>query len=297
VKSLLLSIDDLPDHRIVRILDQAAALDRGELRPEPTPERLLGLFFREASLRTRVGFAAAAARLGWHAIDIADRRQSPVAMAESWGDTLRTLSGYVDVLVCRPGTSLDEQVLHRNVDIPYVNAGSTGPEAEHPTQTLIDLYEMTAVGKDPRGLTIAVCGDLRMRAVRSLFKLLARPRWFPQRLVLVSLPELSDPADLPSRLRAITEERTIEQLEGVDVLYVAGIPHGAVPEPARTRLRLTDAGLVSLPADAIVLSPMPVIDEIDDGVRWDPRVRMFEQSRRGLYVRQAVLLELTRVPG
>ena len=289
---ILLSVDDLSDAEIERILGSAAALETGDLRPDPVPHRILGLFFKEASLRTRVGFAAAASRLGWHTVDITDRRFSPVSMVESWADTLRTLSGYLDGLVCRPGVELDEATLRTNLDIAYVNAGGAGPGAEHPSQALIDVRSIEAEAGDVRSLTVAVCGDLRMRAVRSLFKLLARPRWTPEQVVLVTLPELSDLSEIPQAIAEKCEHRTIGELGDVDIVYIAGIPHGAISETGRDRLRLTPKALDAMPPDTVVLSPMPVIDEIDDAARMDPRVRMFQQSRRGLFVRQALLMEL-----
>ncbi len=41
--------------------------------------------------------------------------------------------------------------------------------------------------------------------------------------------------------------------------------------------------------NAVVLSPMPVIDEIASTVRGDPRIRMLEQSDDALFVRMALI--------
>jgi aspartate carbamoyltransferase catalytic subunit len=54
--------------------------------------------------------------------------------------------------------------------------------------------------------------------------------------------------------------------------------------------------LAALPPDAVVLSPMPVIDEIATTARSDPRVRMFQQSDDALFVRMA-LIEALLGPG
>jgi aspartate carbamoyltransferase catalytic subunit len=75
----------------------------------------------------------------------------------------------------------------------------------------------------------------------------------------------------------------------VDVLYVAGIPHGALDEPGRARLRVDRKALAALPPDAVVLSPMPVIDEIATTARSDPRIGMFRQSDDALFVRMALI--------
>jgi aspartate carbamoyltransferase catalytic subunit len=81
----------------------------------------------------------------------------------------------------------------------------------------------------------------------------------------------------------------------VDVLYVAGIPHGALDEPGRARLRVDRKALAALRPGAVVLSPMPVIDEIATTARSDPRIRMFQQSDDALFVRMA-LIEALVVP-
>lgn len=282
----LLSIDDLTDEQIDRILLRAAAHHAGEV-PSPVLPRpvVAGLLFGQTSLRTRVGYAAAAARLGWHAVDIPGRRHDPTAMLESWADTLRTLAGYLDVLVARPGEELSKGVLERNLSIPYVNGGGTGPDAEHPTQALVDLSAMQHELGQVCDLTIAVCGDLRMRAARSLLRLLARRP--PRRLVVATAPPMNAP--LPPELHAITEHRPLADLGGPDVLYVIGMPHMAVPEDVRDTLRVTDRVVQALPDHAVVLSPLPVIDEIDAEAREDHRVRMFQQSDRALAVRMATL--------
>jgi aspartate carbamoyltransferase catalytic subunit len=70
---------------------------------------------------------------------------------------------------------------------------------------------------------------------------------------------------------------------------VAGIPHRALDEPGRARLRVDRKALAALRPDAVVLSPMPVIDEIATTARSDPRIRMFQQSDDALFVRMALI--------
>lgn len=289
---LVLSIDDLSDDEIARVLDRAAYFEGSRQNPQVERDGVIGLMFTETSLRTRVGFAAAASRLGWRAIDIFERRHSPSSMTESWGDTLRTLSGYLDVLVARPGEHLDRALLADSLSIPYLSGGDVGPDAEHPSQALIDVYAIEQELGALRALTIAICGDLRMRSVRSLLKLLARRA--PRHLVLITLPEVGAPESVPPQLSSRVEFRPPWALEDVDILYVAGIPHGAVSQDRRSALRVTWDAIATLPTKSVILSPLPVIDEIDSHARADPRIRMFEQSDRALFVRMAVLEEVVR---
>jgi aspartate carbamoyltransferase catalytic subunit len=241
----------------------------------------VGLLFLETSLRTRVGFAAAAARLGGQSIDIAERRGNAVAMPEAWADTLRVVSGNVDLVVARPGRPLDPEQLYPLLVSSFLNGGDAGRRGEHPSQALIDLYAIEQARGPVCELTVAICGDLRMRAVRSLARLLAR--FPPRRLVAISDPRLADGSE------GITEHRAPWDVGDVDVLYVAGIPHGALDEPGRARLRVDRKALAALPPDAVVLSPMPVIDEIATTARSDPRIGMFRQSDDALFVRMALI--------
>ena len=57
-------------------------------------------------------------------------------------------------------------------------------------------------------------------------------------------------------------------------------------DDARARFALTTSSAPTLGAEAVVLSPMPVIDEINEELRWtDPRVRVDDQSDFGVVVR------------
>lgn len=281
----LLSIDDLTDPEISTILARARHFEETPSAVDSSGPVVAGLLFGQTSLRTRVGFASAVSRLGWSYVDIFERRHDATSMVESWADTLRTVAGYVDVLVGRPGDHLPRDLISDVMSIPYINAGATGPGAEHPTQALIDTYAIESELGALDSLSVALVGDLRMRAARSLLRVFARRP--PRRLILSTLAALDD--ELPPGLAARAEYRPLSAVGDVDVLYVIGVPHQAVPERERDALRVTTAVLDGLSPKAIVLSPLPVIDEIDPAARTDERVRMFEQSDRGLFVRMAVL--------
>lgn len=280
------SVDDLPDAGVEEILQRAR---RHETRTAQTllpSNTLVGLLFLEPSLRTRVGFEAAAVKLGAQCVTVLGQRASPTSMAERWTDTLRIMMGYIDIVVMRIDEPLESQSFPGYPPVPVLNGGDRGPKSEHPSQALIDLYEIQQVAGHPSELHIMICGDLRMRAVHSLLGLLARTP--PRKLSFVTSHELHDTHVLRNnRLSARYEQ--FDDVDDVDVLYMAGIPHGALEEAGRARLRLTTETMARLPYHAIVLSPMPVIDEIEPDAMLDPRTRMFEQSDRGLYVRMALL--------
>jgi aspartate carbamoyltransferase catalytic subunit len=287
---VIVGVDDLGTEEIRHILSRATGLRAGASSELARPP-LVGLLFLETSLRTRVGFAAAAARLGGQSIDIAERRGDAAAPPEGWADTLRVVSGNVDLIVARPGRPLDAAAqLCPLLVSSFLNGGDTGRRSEHPSQALIDLYAIEKARGPVSELTVAICGDLRMRAVRSLLRLFAR--FPPRHLVAISDPRLT--ADAPDAADAgpdakHAEDRAPWDVGDVDVLYVAGLPHGALDEPGRARLRVDRKALAALRPDAVVLSPMPVIDEIATTARSDPRIRMFQQSDDALFVRMALI--------
>jgi aspartate carbamoyltransferase catalytic subunit len=203
------------------------------------------------------------------------------------------VSGNVDLVVARPGRPLDPEQLYPLLVSSFLNGGDAGGQGEHPSQALIDLYAIEQACGPVSELTVAICGDLRMRAVRSLVRLFAR--FPPRRLVTISDPRLADSAGSAGSARSAggpegtAEHRAPWDVGDVDVLYVAGIPHGALDEPGRARLRVDRKALAALPPDAVVLSPMPVIDEIATTARSDPRIGMFRQSDDALFVRMALI--------
>lgn len=288
----VLSIDDLSDDEIRRILSTA-----GEYLPEGKRKLnkrrfSIALLFLTPSTRTRAGFAEAALRLGGAPVDVSALRwDSGMSTPESLEDTLRIITGMFDVTVVRVPVSLDRETIPHHIAGVLVNGGDSSP-GEHPSQALIDLFAIRSLRGLERDLRIGICGDLMARSCRSLLRLF--DRFPPAALTLFSPPELRDgePALGPS-LAAVTSEREEADFSDVDVLCMVGFP--ATPRSTslgfdmRNRYSLTHSRLSRMRDDAIVLSPMPVIDEISADARVDPRVRMFEQSDMAVSVRMAIL--------
>jgi aspartate carbamoyltransferase catalytic subunit len=195
----------------------------------------------------------------------------------------------VDVVISRTPFPLSEVDLSAAV-CPLVNGGDAS--VEHPTQALIDLSAMTTYAGPVEGLRIAVCGDPRMRAVSSLLSLLTRR---PPRELRIVAPRSRqvDWESLAPPLRAVTTVLDGPDVDGVDVLYLPGLPMArgddSLDDVERARFAFDDRLAAALPQHAVVLSPLPVIDEIAASQRLDPRLRMWQQSDRAVAVRAAVL--------
>ena len=83
-------------------------------------------------------------------------------------------------------------------------------------------------------------------------------------------------------------------LPDVDVVYQTRIQHErfdseADYEAARGKYVIDAAAMEALSPKAIVMHPLPRVDEIDPRVDSDPRAAYFRQALNGVYVRMAIL--------
>jgi aspartate carbamoyltransferase catalytic subunit len=237
-------------------------------------------------MRTRLGFQVAAHRLGGGAVSVDELRlDANMSSAESFEDALRVVAGMTDVVVTRTPFTVAPGLLDL-VDAPVVNGGD---DVEHPTQGLIDLAAIERFRGDIRKLRVGLCGDLRMRSATSLLRLMGRrpPAW----LALI-YPDGREPG-LPESLGAVSDRSDLASCTRLDVLVMVGLPPGSgsgrLDDQGRRPYRLELDLIATMPEDAVVISPMPVIDEITVDAKRDHRVRMFEQSNHATFVRMAVL--------
>ena len=132
--------------RGARLIDQAIKIKRDEKegrRPPLLAGRTLGLLFEKPSLRTRVSFEAAIARLGGNAIFL-HGKDVGLGVRESLVDFARILSQYIDGLAARTFSHATVDELARSATIPVINALS---DTSHPCQAMADLMTI----EEPRG--------------------------------------------------------------------------------------------------------------------------------------------------
>lgn len=281
----LLTPADLTDAEVAQILARARGL-AGGASYDTGARPLLATLFLTASMRTRVGFAAAAHRLGGATLAVDELRfDGAMSASESYADALRVVAGMADVVVTRVGFELD----HDLVGAVPAAVVSGGDKYHHPTQALIDYAAVEILGPPVTESHVVLCGDLTMRAARSFLDLLARR---PPRALTVVHPDSRAPL-VPAALEQIWSRAALHEIADADVLLMVGLPPTSaddyLDDAARAAFVLTGEVVSTLKPSAVVLSPMPVIDEIDAAARRDPRVRMFEQSDHAVFVRMAVL--------
>jgi ornithine carbamoyltransferase len=131
-----LSIADLGPQTIFNLVEQSLRMARRPLGRPPLADCIVGMYFRKSSTRTRTAFTTGALRLGAQTIAYGPNDLQLVT-GETFTDTGRVLSGFLDVLVVRTNDNLEEmEALAQQQDMAIINAMS---ENEHPTQAIADL--------------------------------------------------------------------------------------------------------------------------------------------------------------
>ena len=150
----LTSILDLSAEELARILDVAMAMKRDGGGPD-LAGKTLALLFEKPSLRTRVSFDMAMARLGGRSIYLG-AHEVRMGEREPARDVARVLSRMVHGIALRTYAHDTVTEVAAAADIPVINALS---EHEHPCQALADLLTLRERLGDLRGVRLAYVGE------------------------------------------------------------------------------------------------------------------------------------------
>jgi aspartate carbamoyltransferase catalytic subunit len=292
----IISVRDLDKQKLESIFDatdKIIDMDRDQSR-EIARGKTLGYLFFEPSTRTRLSFEAAMALLGGTSIGIADILSSSVHKGESLGDTVKIISSYCDVLALRHSLDGSSRFAAEIANKPVINAGS-GTE-EHPTQTIQDLFTIRKEKKKIDGLKIGIVGDLKYG--RTVYSLLYGLSNYDVDVHLISPESLrirSDSSYIIKKELSYTESTTLDDyIDDLDVLYVTRIQKERFPDEEEY-VNVKGSYVIGLDMikkmkdDAIILHPLPRVDEISTDVDKAKQAKYFEQAEYGKYTRAALL--------
>jgi len=271
--------------------------------------KILATLFYEPSTRTRMSFESAFLRLGGKVVSGADMAGvSSARKGESLYDTGRVVSQFADLIVMRhPEVGSVAEVARGAKDageangyvVPVLNAGDG--VGDHPTQALLDVY---TIWKERRGrldgLVVGMVGDLKNgRVPHSQCELLKH--WNIE-FVFVSPKALAMPwgvkDDLTASGREFVETENLAEVIGkMDVICATRIQSErfkSQKEAAKYKgVYVIDGSMMKkAKKSALLLHPLPRVDEITVDVDRDPRAKYFEQVGNGLALRMALMAEV-----
>ncbi len=283
----LVDTNDFNDKQLARIM-MDAKIFKAKRPDRLLHDKLLITLFFESSTRTRSSFEVAAKRLGASVVHL-DPSKSSTNKGESLDDTFANLCAMEpDGVIIRHGYNATPQKLANKNLTPVLNAGA-GNYA-HPTQALLDYFTMLEHfdSDEIKGKTIAIVGDIvSSRVASSGIRLFTR---MGMRVILVApqpfmpdndlekyehLDEVIDEVDIVMSLRAQLERHKAPIFEDYEEY---------AKEYCITKERFENRNI-------LLLHPGPVMRDIDisNEMLEDPRCKVLEQVKNGVYVRMAIL--------
>jgi aspartate carbamoyltransferase catalytic subunit len=260
-------------------------------------DKIVACIFFEPSTRTRLSFETAALRLGAKVISAENAMENTsYYKGETIEDTTKILCSYADIIVIRHPVAGSLDKAAKVATKPLINAGDGANQ--HPTQGFLDLYTIKKEHGRLINLNIGFGGDLlNSRTLKSLVPFL---RFYEgNKFYFISPKELELQREFIQELKdnnvAFEELRSLEEkLPELDVLYMTRVQKERFPNLAdydrvKDLFILKKEHLKSMKRDAIIMHPLPKINEIEIEVDTDPRAAYFREAQNGLYVRMALL--------
>ena len=291
----IVSIRDFSRREMDHVLDMAEVMEPlAKTGSDMLRGKIMATMFFEPSTRTRLSFESAMTRLGGTALGFTEAKGTSAEKGENLADTVRVVESYADVLVVRHPLEGAARMAAEFAKVPVINAGS-GAE-EHPTQALLDLYTIRKELGSIDGLNVGLVGDLRFgRTVHSLAYALSQ---YKVKLFLIS-PDIlrmrREVSEEVSKRISISETLSLtEYLKELDVIYMTRVQKErfadlAEYEKVKGSYRLNADQLSHAKKNAIVMHPLPRLDEIGSDVDSTPHAKYFQQVWYGLVLRMGLL--------
>lgn len=300
----LLSMFDLSDDEIRDLFDRTQWFKKEQLKGKehyPLKGKTLAMVFEKTSTRTRVSFEVAMYQLGGHALNLTSKA-SQLGRGETYEDTARTLSRYVNGIMMRTYEQTRVEKMASTSAVPVIN-GLT--DLYHPCQVLADMFTIQEHKGGMRDLTIAYVGDGNNMA----------NTWITAAMIMgfnlrIATPRGYEPAAKVLDSIGRSDYRHIEigydpvnAVKDADVVNTdTWVSMGQEGEGEEDKKKLlapfqVNGELMShAKSDAIVLHCLPAHrgEEITDEVMDGPQSCIFAQAENRLHVQKAILEKLMR---
>lgn len=299
----LLSLSEVGPDNLAKLVEESLGIAAGAGNYAGTlAGKVVGIYFRGTSTRTRTAFTAGALRLGASTVAYGPK-DLQVETGETYADTGRVLSSYLDALVVRTNAPVAEmRALAAQDSMAVINAMS---DNEHPTQALADLVTIREALGRLHGVHVLYVGEGNNSAAALALAVAMTPG---MRLTVVTpegygLPyEVLKGADEFARAHGavVEQHHDVRRLpEGVDAVYATrwqtmGVPKADADWRERFRpLSVTPELMarVSKPEGTIFLHDLPAVrgEDVADEVLDGPQSVAFRQARHKMTSAMAVL--------
>ena len=293
----------LTPHEVECLLELAKATRDEPARFESALHgQSIACIFEKPSTRTRVSFAAAAARLGATPIALSSQ-ELQLGRGESIADTARSLSGYVSAIVIRTFAQETVEELAQWATVPVINALS---DLHHPCQALADLLTIDERLGGLEGRRLAFLGDGGDNVAHSLLeagaltgmhvRIACSPHYEPDHRVLREARRLAEATG--AELSVLHDPASA--VAGVDVVYAdvwASMGEEAEHDERVAALApygVTDELMALALPEAIFLHCLPAKrgEEVSPAVIDGPQSAVWQQSANRMPTEEALLLAL-----
>ena len=294
-KSSLVSIAHLSKSDLTYLLEMGKEFERHPNR-KILDGRIIATLFFEPSTRTRLSFETAANRLGAKIIGFSDPKVSSSTKGETLKDTIMMVANYSDAIVMRhhlEGAALRASEVS---PVPIVNAGDGSHQ--HPSQTLLDLYSIQQTQGSLENLNIFLVGDLKYG--RTVHSLIMAMRHFNPTFHFIAPKSLEMPAEYKYYCKkhgiryTETEEFNEDVISKADILYMTRVQKERFTdlmeyERVKDTYILQRRMLCKAKENMKILHPLPRVNEISQDIDDNPHAYYFQQAKKGLYMREAIL--------
>ncbi|MBX7149673.1 ornithine carbamoyltransferase [bacterium] len=293
MKRDVLVLRDLTAKEITAIIARGIQLKKNKKPLSVLKGRVLGLIFEKESTRTRISFEVAMTRLGGSVVYIG-QNSSQLSRGETYADTARVLSRYLDGLVLRTFSQegLNEMAIH--ADIPIIN-GLT--DDFHPCQLLADLMTITERKKGKlSNCAVAYVGDgnnmantwIEAAMLLKFYLRLACPQgYYPQKSLLDEASQFSNISITTNPQKAVEGAEFINTDTWFSMGQEVSNEKRAVFAPFQVNKNL----LSYAKKDALVMHCLPAHrdEEITSDVLDGQQSIVFDEAENRLYAQMALL--------
>jgi len=296
-KKSLVSISDFTPEEYLKIIALSKSFQE-KPKVDLFKDKIAATLFFEPSTRTRLSFESAVLRLGGEIIGFSDSATSSSTKGETLNDTIRTVSNYCDLIIMRHPLEGAAKYASEVSSVPVINAGDGANQ--HPSQTLLDMYSIVKTQGSLENLAIVFVGD--MKYGRTVHSLLMAMSHFSPRFFFVSPVELK----LPNEYKLYLDSHNIPYIETTDlnmaireadVVYMTRVQKERFLDPmeyekTKNAYILKHTALQGVKKNMKIMHPLPRVNEISKCVDTSEHAYYFEQTKNGVFTRQAIIAYL-----